>query len=180
MNNTLFQPQSLLYLDDIETACRNKVPMSENLRFCPGNLMPRCLGEAVDGIFGIQLVYNNKPLASLGFKFKDNRVYITQTPQALHGDLLDSEEKNFIRSVEFRSYLVEALIGIARVLNADAVVGYSVASHPTIEMKIKNGEITEIQAQKALDDVFEKSGFKLAFDGKYYLALEKTIFEEIL
>jgi hypothetical protein len=164
-------------IEDLEYHARAYSTLREdgNISLCPEMHMPRALGEAIDGTFGLQLIdqatEEARPVAMMGFDIQDSTMIITQTPTGLAPDELTSEQKDLLRRSNFRSTMIQSAIDLAYQLDMDVVLGYSVASHPSIWQKIGNEEITEAQAIKVLDTVYEQTGFSRTWDDRYILYL---------
>ncbi|MBN1331650.1 hypothetical protein JW978_02060 [Candidatus Dojkabacteria bacterium] len=179
----LAQPEALTYIpiqniEELERLARGYEEYRDNIRLCPGMHMPKSIGEPIDGTYGLQLVdkrgESEVAVAHMGFNINGPVLEITQTPTGESPDHLSARLRRYLSNSDFRRRLMGSALSIAEQLGLETVVGHSLKTHPTMQFKIENEEITEEQARKVLDDLYENSGFYRNWDEKYIYEVNST------
>ncbi len=173
VENPTFLIESKPTMQDIRKAALQYANLGNRLRLCPGMHMEGVMGEAIDGYFGLQLMDKKEnpslALVNMGFNIYRNYILIAQTPTALPPEQMNARQRRFVGfASNYRETMPQTVVEIARYLGAEYVLGYSTQTHPTIDSKIRKGEIHPDKARKVLDNFYENAGFFKGLDDMYY------------
>lgn len=163
-------------VDSFAALAKGYYPAGENLRYCPGMHLKGTKGEAIDGTFGLQLLDEKVDPAlavvNMGFDINRDHILITQTPTALAPHEMNARQSRFVGfASKYRTCMPQILIELPKSLDLEYLLGYSLNTHPSINSKVRKGEISQDKAFKVLDQFYEDNGFFKGMDEMYYYLL---------